>query len=155
MLLAGPGLARAVVELARERLVDPVQLAQAFLDLHFLPLQQLDLLEAFLAAQGQRVAVGLVLLGRDHLADFAEREAQLLSLQDQRETGAIAVRIQAIEAVAMRRDQALVLVEAQRAQRHSEFARQFADGERGLARRSVIPGVARRPDTGRRAIPVT
>src|ERR1043165_4702293 len=112
-----------VAELARERPVDPVQLTKPFFDLGFLTLQQLDLLEALLAAQGERVTVGFVLLGGDHLADLAEREAELLALEDQRETGAVALRIQPVEPVAVRRDQTLVFIEAQRAQRYSEFAR--------------------------------
>ena len=68
----------------------PMQLAQTFLDLGFLPLQHLDLLEAFLATEAQRIAVGLVLLRGDHLADLAEREAELLALQDQCEPSAVA-----------------------------------------------------------------
>src|SRR3954453_894783 len=77
--------------------------------------------------------VSIAFLGSDHLADFAKREAQLLALEDQRKPRPIALRIEPAQALAMRRDQPLVLVKSQRAQPHVELARQLADGEGSLA----------------------
>src|SRR6186997_813799 len=107
---------------AAERGVDPGELVEPFLDFELLLLQKLDLLQAFLTAQTQRLGVSIAaFLGRDHLADLTEREAELLALEDQREPRPVALRIEPAQAFAMRRDQPFVLVEAQCAQRHPEL----------------------------------
>jgi hypothetical protein len=78
------------------------------------------------------VAPGLVHV--DQLADLGQREAEALAAQGQLEAGTVARRVDAALAVALRREQALVLVEADRARRDVELARQFADGEFGAFR---------------------
>src|SRR6267154_2005244 len=105
-------LARIAAKLSRKRRVDLLQLFKPFLYLAFLPFQETDLLQALLPAERQRVAIGRGFLGGDHLADFAQREPELFSLQDQCETGPISLRIEPVQAVAMGRDKSLVLVEA-------------------------------------------
>src|SRR3954454_2435141 len=129
--------AGAPIGLPAERSIDAGELVEPFLDLFLLLLQQLDLLQALLPAQTQRLRVSIAFLGSDHLADFAKREAQLLALEDQRKPRPIALRIEPAQALAVRRDQSLVLVKPQRTQRHVELARQLADGEGSLAARLV------------------
>src|SRR5580704_1081408 len=69
-----------------ERRVDPPQLGQGGLDLPPLALEQLDLLDAFLAAQVQGSAVRALLRRRHQRTNLREREAKALALQDQRQT---------------------------------------------------------------------
>src|SRR4029079_13112835 len=58
-----------------------------------------------------------------------EREAKLLALEDQREPRAVALRIEPVHALAVRRDQSFVLVETKRTQRHAKLTRELADCE--------------------------
>ena len=63
----------------------------------------------------------------DHLADLAEAEADVLGAHDPREPRAVALRIDPRQTHAARCDQALVLVEAQRARGAVEFLGQVGD----------------------------
>src|SRR6266567_3683087 len=145
-----PALAVQISRLARKRGVDPEELIEPFLQVRFLPFQQLDLLQAFLTTKRQRVGVGIPFLGGDHLADFAERKAELLALQDQGKAGPIALRVQTAQSLALGREKALILVEAQGPQRDAEVARQLADREFNFGGGiHVISSLAGAPDTGR------
>ncbi len=79
------------------------------------------------------VAPGLVHV--DQLADLGQRQAEALAAQRELEPGAVARRVDAPLALAARREQALVLVEADRARRDFELARQFADRKLAALRR--------------------
>src|SRR5205807_3311420 len=151
--LRGAGRAALAVELsglARKRGVDPEKLVEPFLQVRFLPFQQLDLLKAFLAAERQRIGVGIPFLGGDHLADFAQRKAKFLALEDQGKAGPVALRVQAAQPLALRREKALVLVEAQGPQRDAEVARQLADREFNFGGGiHVISSLAGDPNGGR------
>jgi hypothetical protein len=71
---------------------------------------------------------------RQQCADLAQREAELLAFEDQHNAIAVGARIDARRAFALGRDQAEVLVEAQRARGETERPRQLANGKgrRGL-----------------------
>src|SRR5678815_4465838 len=71
------------------------------------------------------VPAGLVHV--DQLADLGKRQSEALAAQGQLETGAIARGVDSPLPVAARRDQALVLVEADGARRDLELARELAD----------------------------
>ncbi len=73
-------------------------------------------------------AVALVVESED-LPDLGQRQADALAAQDELQAGAVLVGIDPVEAVARRREQPLVLVEAQRARRGAELAAELADGE--------------------------
>src|SRR5437868_14604987 len=75
------------------------------------------------------VASGLVHV--DQLADLGERQAEPLAAQRELEARAVAQRVDAPLAVASRREQPLILVEANGARRDVELARQLADGKLG------------------------
>src|SRR5262245_23064630 len=70
----------------------------------------------------------------DQLADLGQREPEALAAQRELEARAVARRIDAPLAIAARREQALRLVEADRARRNVEFARQVADRKLGAFR---------------------
>src|SRR5205807_2927077 len=74
---------------------------------------------------GPLVAARLVHV--DQLADLGERQPQALAAQRELEPRAVARRVDAALAVAPRRNQPLVFVEADRARRDAELVRQFAD----------------------------
>src|SRR5690606_4069163 len=59
----------------------------------------------------------------EKLPDFADREPEPLAAQDQLHPAQITLRIDPCGAYSLRADQPLVLVEAQGAVRHAEFAR--------------------------------
>ena len=105
-------------------------------ELATLALEKLDLLDTPLAVdrQGFGAAAGA---GRQHLANFAQGEAESLALQDQADTLAIVRAKDPRRAVAMRRQQPFALIEAQCPQGDARFARQIADGN---AVRIVIGG---------------
>jgi len=65
----------------------------------------------------------------DQFADLGQRQAEALAAQRQFQARAVARRIDAALAGALGREQAVVLVEADRARRDVEFARQLADGK--------------------------
>src|SRR6185503_6136706 len=71
----------------------------------------------------------------DQLADLGQRQAEALAAQRELEAGAVARRVDAALAVAARREQALVLVEADGARRDVELARELADRILGALRR--------------------
>ena len=77
------------------------------------------------AALGDAAVVDVVKI--DHLADLGEREADALAAQDPGEPGAVAPRIDARQALALGRDQPLILVEAQRAGGDAELLAQLGD----------------------------
>src|SRR3989442_5484317 len=70
----------------------------------------------------------------DQLADLGERQAEALAAQRELEARAVARRVDAPLAVAPRREQSLVLVEADRARRDVEFAPELADRKFGAFR---------------------
>src|SRR3954469_24250106 len=78
-----------------------------------------------------RAVVAARLVHVDELADLGEREAEALSAQRQLEPGAVAGRVDAPLALAARREQALGLVEPDRARRDVELLREFADRKFG------------------------
>src|SRR5690606_10054833 len=63
----------------------------------------------------------------DHLADVGQAEADPLAAQDPGEAGAVAPAVDAGHADPLRRDQPLILIEAQRAGGDAEFVAQFGD----------------------------
>src|SRR3569623_890827 len=65
----------------------------------------------------------------DQLANIGQREADSLPAQDPRQPRAVAVRIDALRAATLRRDQPLILVEPQRACGNAEFGRQVGNRE--------------------------
>ena len=81
----------------------------------------------------------------DHLADVGEAEADPLAAQDPGQPGAVAPAVDAREALPLRRDQALILVEAQRPGGDAELLAELGDrvGSRGLARLRDNPNGAR------------
>ena len=79
---------------------------------------KLELLRAALAALAVEVEVAL---------DLGQRRADRLGAQDQRQPRAVAARVDARAVDAARREQALVFVEAQRAQRDAELAAELGD----------------------------
>ena len=86
--------------------VNPAQFGRRLAGLAHLPLEEGDLLEAFLGGQLQRMRVRAAGLRLDHLADLREREAELLALHDQREPVAVRAAEDAPASVALRRDAA-------------------------------------------------
>src|SRR2546428_14148247 len=81
-----------------------------------------------------RALVAPRLVHVDQLADLGERQPEALAAQRELEPRAVARRVDAPLAVAPRRDQPLGLVEADRARRDVELARQFADRKLGALR---------------------
>jgi hypothetical protein len=73
----------------------------------------------------QAGAVDLVEI--EKLADLGQREAEPLAAQDPGEPRAIAGAVEPGQALAARLDQAFILVEANRARRDRELAREFGD----------------------------
>jgi hypothetical protein len=65
----------------------------------------------------------------DHLADLAQAEPDALAAQDPGETRAVAVRIDALRAASLGRDQAFILIEAQRPRGDAELLGQVRDRE--------------------------
>src|SRR5690348_4950586 len=88
-------------------------------------------LEHLLEALELRAVVAAGLVHVDQLADFGEGEPQALAAQRELEPGAVPRRIDAPLALAPRREQALGLVEADRARRDVELLREFADRKFG------------------------
>src|SRR6185312_5182879 len=136
-------LARAAGAPARRRRV--AQLPAAFaLDAVDLGERRVDVL---LLLQEPRAAVGQELeeLGElaalvarhlvhvEELADLGEREAQALAPQDQLQPDPLALAVDAHAPRALRRQQALVLVEADRARGQREFLREGRDRVGGMA----------------------
>src|SRR5215213_2654922 len=78
-----------------------------------------------------------------HGADFRQGEAELLALEDDGKSGAIAGVIDASRALATRRKETAILIEAQRPQGNPELAREVANRKglcavppRGLRRKA-------------------
>jgi hypothetical protein len=66
--------------------------------------------------------------GRQHVANFAEGEAEPFALLDEREAGAIYVAKNPGITVALRRQQTFALIKPQCPQRHSGLAGKVANG---------------------------
>src|ERR1700704_245517 len=107
-----PAFTVQIGRLARKRGVDPEEFTEPFFQVRLLAFQQLDLLQALLTAERQRIGVGVPFFGGDHLTNFTKRETQLLALQDQGKTRPIAQRVKPAQPLALRRKKPLVLVEA-------------------------------------------
>src|ERR1043166_3120827 len=65
----------------------------------------------------------------EHLAHLFEREADTLAHQHVAQPRAVAPAVEPLLAVAARREQTLLLIEAQRPRAHLELPREVADGE--------------------------
>ncbi len=76
---------------------------------------------------GRRIACAVV--HAEQLEDLRQRQAKTPAAQDEPEAGAVALYIDASMPGAGRRQQAFVLVEADRARRDSEFAGKIGDAE--------------------------
>src|SRR5207253_2302075 len=61
------------------------------------------------------------------LADLGQREPETLAAQDELDADALAIAVNTSAAVAARRDQSAILVEADRARGQREFARKVGD----------------------------
>ena len=126
----------AAVDHLRQRVVGALELDDGFLDLALLLLEMGDLLHALLARQLQLlVRTGVVaLVGLDHFRDLGQREAEALALEDELQAHAVRGAVETGEPFATRREEALVLVEAQGAQGDVELAREVSDRVDGRAR---------------------
>src|ERR1051326_579398 len=111
----------------RERGVDPAQFGESFLGLRELALEQSDLLEAFFTAQPERVARCLAVAIPDHFADFAQREAELLGLENDRKAVRVLAPVTPAVPLAAGAEQSAAFVEAQRAQAYVEFPGEIPD----------------------------
>ena len=69
---------------------------------------------------------------RDHLADFRERETELLGLENDRETIGVLASVAPVMTLADGAEQAAALIEAQGAQAYVELPRQVSDRIEGL-----------------------
>ena len=99
-------------------------------DLGLLPFEPLDALVEFLQRDlelGHLPVAEVVEV--EHLAHFLEREADRLAGEHIGKPRAVAARVEALLAAPRRIEQALLLVEAQRARRDAEFLGEIADGE--------------------------
>src|SRR3954467_15873287 len=101
---------------------EPFELGDGGVDVDALLLEEIDPAAAFLerhpALRGAAVAQ---IVEVDHLADVGEAEADALAAQYPGQAGAVPPRIDARHALAPRRDQPFVLVEAQRPRRDLEL----------------------------------
>jgi hypothetical protein len=90
----------------------------ALVDVLALLLQRGEALAELLQRLGHLGRAAVVLVVEVHqFADLDQRQADALAAQDQLQAAAVLVGIDAVDAVAGGREQALVLVEAQRARR--------------------------------------
>ena len=96
-----------------------------------------------------RLGVARRLVHVDQVLDLGEREAEALAAQRQPQARAVARGVDALAAAAPRREQAAVLVEADRAGGQIEFARQLADREGRRGRRRTAGRVAGREAAAR------
>jgi hypothetical protein len=104
------------------------QFDQGAVDVLALLLQRVGALAELLQRPGHLGrAVVVLVVEVQQFADFRQRQAHALAAQDQLQADAVLVGIDAVEAFAGRRQQALVLVEAQRAGRGFELVAQLAD----------------------------
>src|SRR5262249_37647300 len=87
----------------------------------------------------------------EQFLDLAERKAEPLAAQDPRQARAVARTVDADQALALRLDQPLVLVEADGARRHRELAGELGDAVEALvvARRLALGGRSGRRGGGR------
>src|SRR6266850_1408607 len=119
-------------ELLAHLLLEGLDLRELCLDVGALLLQaRLVRLEHREKALELRPLVAPGLVHVNQIADLGKRESQPFAAQSQLEARAVARRIDAALAVAPRREQPLVLVEADGARRDLELLRQLADGELG------------------------
>src|SRR5690606_3031760 len=81
--------------------------------------------------------------------DLDQREADALAAQDQLQLGAVAMRVNAVHAVAARRQETLVFVEAERARRDLELSGQLRNrvGALSFGRHGEAPLVNQLPRT--------
>src|ERR1051326_1085145 len=122
----GSEVARVVADSC---LVDPAQLrhrVEGFLDAL---LEHRDLIEALLPRHAQRLARRAAGPRIDHLGNLGQREAKLLSLEDETEVLLIGRAIDTRSAVARRAEQPFAFVKTQRARRDVEPFRHLANGE--------------------------
>ncbi len=123
---------------------EALELVDRGVDVELLLGEQVDPGAAFFEREAAlRGAVVVDVVKVDHLADLGEREADPLAAQDPGEAGAVAPRIDAGQALALRRDQALVLVEAERAGGDSELVAKLGDGVALRRPRLAIVGMER------------
>ena len=117
-----------------------VQFGDDAVDLGLLPFEPLDALIEFLQRDFELRHLPVAdVVEVEHLAHFLEREADRLAGEHVGEPRAVAPRVEALLAAPRRIDEALFLVEAQRARRDAEFLGEIADGEDvAAARRAGI-----------------
>src|SRR5579859_7347624 len=115
-------------EALADALLERGDLRQLGLEVAALLLQQrLVLLEHGEEARQLRALVASRLVHVDQLANLRQRQAEPLAAQRQLQARAVAQGVDAALALAPRREQALVLVEADRARGDVEFAREVPD----------------------------
>ena len=126
--------------------MDPAQFDQRLLGLGDLAFEMRDLLDAFLRRQLQAVLGRAAGLRVDHLADFGQREAEFLALEDEREPVAVGTAEEPPPTVTSGVEQAAALVETKGAVGQREFIAEIVDGEfalvasrRGFAAGAVDP----------------
>src|SRR6185312_5485275 len=111
-----------------EMRLDPAQLLEGERDLLALPLELGDARAAARQCGAHLLQViGIGVVEVEQLLDVGQREAQALAAQDELEAGAVARAIDALAPDALRRQQAMILVEADGAVRQRQLARQIAD----------------------------
>src|SRR5262245_26435316 len=115
-----------------EQRIDAPELGESLVRLGDLAFEMRDLLAAFFRSQLQPVLRGAALLRLDHLADLGQREAELLALDDHGEAVAVLAAEDAAPPVALRREQATALIEAQRTVGQVELAGELVDTVFGL-----------------------
>ena len=99
-----------------------VEFGDGGVDVALLVVKQVD---AFLAAIDRPLALGAAIVADivkiDQLADLGQRKADAFAAQYPGEPGAVAMRINALRAAPLGRDQPLILIETQRAGGDAEF----------------------------------
>src|SRR5690349_19413050 len=121
--------------------LDLAQLLKRERDLIALPLELGNARAA--ASQGRAhllEMIGIGVIELEQFLDVGQRKAEALAAQDELEPGAVARAVDALPADALRRQQAVILIEADGSVRQRQLAREIADrveGGRCFARRRV------------------
>src|SRR3954469_12355906 len=140
--LTSTGLPAPLLQLLVHALLEGLNLGELRLDVGALLQQALAVrLEHLAETLELRPLVAPGLVHVDQLADLGERESQALAAQRELEARAVAQRVDAPLPCAARREQALVLIEADGAGRDIELPGQLAD--RILAALRAVRGRAR------------
>src|SRR5690606_9559503 len=107
--------------------------------------------DALLVLLQRRLRLGALIdfVEIEDFLDLDKREADALAAQDQLQLGAVAMRVDAVHAVAARRQQTLVFIEAERARRDLELSSQLRNrvGALSFGRHGEVPPVNPAPLT--------